>query len=109
MTTHPAPRTARRAWKALAAHYAQVRELHLRQLFADDPTRGERITAEAGGVYLDYSKHRMTDETLTLLLLTGSKMPRGRRMSNRDCSLRGEKRRAYGNVRRLRTQPPPPS
>src|SRR6201993_4668355 len=56
------------AWKALEAHYAKVRELHLRQLFADDPKRGERMTAEAVGLYLDYSKNRVTDETLKLLL-----------------------------------------
>jgi glucose-6-phosphate isomerase len=88
MTTHPAPRTARRAWKALAAHYAKVRGLHLRQLFAEDPTRGERMTAEAVGVYLDYSKNRMTDETLTLLLqLTDASGLRGRI----DAMFRGEK------------------
>ncbi|MCC6417351.1 MAG: glucose-6-phosphate isomerase, partial [Gemmataceae bacterium] len=60
--------TARPAWKALAAHHAQVRDLHLRTLFADDPQRGERLTAEAAGLYLDYSKHRVTDETLRLLV-----------------------------------------
>ena len=68
MTAHSAPLTERRAWKALAAHYEKVRELHLRQLFADDPRRGERLTAEAVGLYLDYSKNRITDETLGLLL-----------------------------------------
>ena len=56
------------AWKALEAHYPKVRELHLRNLFADDPKRGERMTAEAVGIYFDYSKHRITDETLRLLL-----------------------------------------
>jgi glucose-6-phosphate isomerase len=56
------------AWKALAAHHAEVGHLHLRQLFADDPTRGERMTAEAVGIYLDYSKNRITDETVGLLL-----------------------------------------
>src|ERR1700755_1827929 len=56
------------AWKALEAHYAKVRELHLRQLFADDPKRGERLVLEAAGIYLDYSKNRITDETLKLLL-----------------------------------------
>ena len=59
--------TARPAWQALAAHHRQVRDLHLRQLFAEDPTRGERMTAEAVGLYLDYSKNRITDDTLTLL------------------------------------------
>ena len=60
--------TDRRAWKALAAHYQEVRGLHLRQLFGDDPGRGERLTAEAAGIYLDYSKNRITDESLGLLM-----------------------------------------
>jgi len=55
-------------WRALAEHYEQVKDLHLRQLFADDPTRGERLTVEAAGLYLDYSKNRITDETLRLLI-----------------------------------------
>jgi glucose-6-phosphate isomerase len=59
--------TARPAWQALVAHHRRVREVHLRKLFADDPTRGERMTAEAVGLYLDYSKNRITDDTLTLL------------------------------------------
>jgi glucose-6-phosphate isomerase len=56
------------AWKALEAHHRKVRELHLRNLFADDPKRGERMAIEAIGIYLDYSKNRITDETLQLLL-----------------------------------------
>jgi glucose-6-phosphate isomerase len=68
MTTGMAPLTERPAWKALEAHYRKVRELHLRKLFGDDPGRGERMTAEAVGLYLDYSKNRLTDETLKLLL-----------------------------------------
>ena len=68
MTAESPLRTARPAWKALAAHHQQVRGLHLRQLFADDPTRGERLTVEAVGLSLDYSKNRITDETLQLLL-----------------------------------------
>src|ERR1043165_4329934 len=55
------------AWKALESHYKKVRKLHLRKLFADDPTRGERLTASAVGIELDYSKNRVTDETLDLL------------------------------------------
>src|SRR6202012_2130608 len=51
----------------LESHYQKIRELHLRQLFADDPQRGERLTTEAVGLYLDYSKNRVTDETLKLL------------------------------------------
>jgi glucose-6-phosphate isomerase len=62
------PLKKRTAWKALEVHYKKVRKLHLRDLFADDPLRGERLTAEAAGLYLDYSKNRVTDETLTLLL-----------------------------------------
>ena len=68
MTATLASLTERTAWKALAAHYPKVRDLHLRNLFADDPRRGERLTAEAVGIYLDYSKNRVTDETLALLL-----------------------------------------
>ena len=71
-TTHGEDRSpplrARPAWKALEAHHASIKDVHLRRLFADDPGRGERLTAEAVGVYLDYSKNRITDETLTLLL-----------------------------------------
>ena len=56
------------AWKALEAHYKKVRGLHLRKLFADDPARGERLTAAAVGIELDYSKNRVTEETLDLLI-----------------------------------------
>jgi len=66
--TSIAPLPARAAWKALDAHYPKIRELHLRKLFADDAARGERMAVEAVGIYFDYSKHRITDETLTLLL-----------------------------------------
>jgi glucose-6-phosphate isomerase len=62
------PETRRTAWSALALHYKAVSKLHLRQLFADDPKRGERLAVEAVGLYLDYSKNRITDETLRLLL-----------------------------------------
>jgi glucose-6-phosphate isomerase len=65
--TRTLPLTARQSWKALQAHQEEIRELHLRTLFADDPTRGERLTAEAAGIYLDYSKNRVTDESLALL------------------------------------------
>src|ERR1700741_768375 len=56
------------AWKGLEAHYEEIPDVHLRELFADDPHRGEGFTAEAVGVYLDYSKNRITGETLALLL-----------------------------------------
>src|SRR5467141_4260632 len=62
------PLTARQSWKALQAHQEKIREVHLRTLFDDDPKRGERMTAEAVGLYLDYSKNRVTDETLKLLM-----------------------------------------
>jgi glucose-6-phosphate isomerase len=68
MTTGVAPLTARPAWRALQAHHEKVRDLHLRTLFEQDPKRGERLTAEAAGLYLDYSKNRITDETLDLLM-----------------------------------------
>ena len=68
MTAKRTSRTGLPAWQALQAHLEQVRPLHLRQLFADDPHRGERLAVEAEGLYLDYSKHRVTDETITLLL-----------------------------------------
>ena len=67
MTTAGATLTQRPAWKALEAHHAAIRDTHLRGLFADDPTRGERLVAEAAGLFLDYSKNRVTDETLKLL------------------------------------------
>jgi glucose-6-phosphate isomerase len=58
----------RSAWAALEDHYQKIKRLHLRQLFAEDGRRGERLTIEAAGLYLDYSKNRITDETLRLLL-----------------------------------------
>ncbi|MEO8954693.1 MAG: glucose-6-phosphate isomerase [Ktedonobacteraceae bacterium] len=68
MSTNQTPLTQRPAWQALEEHYQQMRDVHLRQLFADDPQRGERFAAEAIGLYFDYSKNRITDETLGLLL-----------------------------------------
>ena len=68
MTEPIAPLTERAAWKALAAHYPKLRELHLRKLFAEDPKRGERLTAEGAGLFLDYSKNRVTEETMGLLV-----------------------------------------
>jgi glucose-6-phosphate isomerase len=76
------------AWKALAAHQPQVRSLHLRTLFAEDPKRGERLTAEAAGIYLDYSKNRVTDETLRLLLQLAEQSGLRARI---DSMFRGEK------------------
>jgi glucose-6-phosphate isomerase len=62
------PLTKRKAWKALGTHYKKIAKMHLRKLFADDPKRGERLTLEAAGVFLDYSKHRIDDQTIKLLL-----------------------------------------
>ncbi|MDQ6887939.1 MAG: glucose-6-phosphate isomerase [Gemmatimonadota bacterium] len=62
------PLTERAAWKALKTHHADIGDRHLRQIFADDPHRGTRLIAQAAGLYLDYSKHRVTDETLRLLI-----------------------------------------
>src|SRR5438309_5353699 len=78
----------RPAWKALEAHYQQVRDLHLRQLFADDPRRGERLALDAVGIYFDYSKNRVTDETLRLLVRLAEECGLRQRI---DAMFRGEK------------------
>src|SRR6187551_2794921 len=62
------PLTQRPEWKALEAHYQTLHTTHLRKLFADDPQRGEHFTLDAAGFYLDYSKNRITSETISLLL-----------------------------------------
>jgi glucose-6-phosphate isomerase len=86
ITKRPAIR--HQGWRALSAHYKKVREIHLRQLFADDPKRGTRLTAEALGLLLDYSKNRITAETLNLLL----KLAEESRLRERiDAMFRGEK------------------
>ena len=59
---------SRPAWRALEKHYEERRDLHLRDLFAEDSERGERLVAEGAGLYLDYSKNRVTDETIGLLM-----------------------------------------
>jgi glucose-6-phosphate isomerase len=82
------PLTSRPAWKALQAHHDKVRELHLRELFADDAKRGERLAIEAAGLYLDYSKNRITDETLKLLLQLAEESGLQARI---DAMFRGEK------------------
>ncbi len=64
----PLPLRQRASFKALQAHYELIKDRHLRELFAEDPDRGERLTAQACGLYLDYSKNRVTDETLRLLV-----------------------------------------
>jgi glucose-6-phosphate isomerase len=68
MTTSSKPLTQRPAWKALAAHHKKIQKLHLRKLFSDDSERGERMTVETAGLFLDFSKNRITDQTLKLLV-----------------------------------------
>jgi glucose-6-phosphate isomerase len=82
------PLTKRKAWKALETHYKQIRELHLRNLFADDPKRGERMTVDAAGLFLDYSKNRITDETVKLLIQLAEESGLRSRI---DAMFRGEK------------------
>jgi len=82
------PLTSRAAWKELQSHYQKVRDLHLRDLFAKEPKRGERLTVEAAGIYLDYSKQRVTDETLALLLRLAEESGLRQRI---DAMFRGEK------------------
>jgi glucose-6-phosphate isomerase len=81
------PLRQRKAWQALQQHHAQIAGRHLRDLFAEDPGRGERLTTEAVGLYLDYSKNRVTDETITLLmdLVRETGVPQ-----RRDAMFRGE-------------------
>jgi len=82
------PLRMRPAWALLEEHYQKLKGVHLRQLFADDPGRGERLAIEAAGLYLDYSKNRITDETLRLLL----QLARESGLQNRiDAMFRGDK------------------
>ena len=76
------------SWRALAAHHAQIKDVHLRTLFADDPGRAERFCAEGAGLFLDYSKNRITDETLRLLLRLAEERGVAKR---RDAMFAGEK------------------
>jgi glucose-6-phosphate isomerase len=90
MTKHTSIKslTHRTAWKALAVHHKKIRNMHLRELFAEDARRGERMTVEAAGLFLDYSKNRITDQTLKLLVhLARESGLRGRM----DAMFRGEK------------------
>jgi glucose-6-phosphate isomerase len=82
------PLTARQSWTALQAHQEKIRELHLRTLFMDDATRGERLTAEAVGIFLDYSKNRVTDQTLELLCRLAEEFSLRQRI---DAMFRGDK------------------
>ena len=82
------PLGSRPAWKSLHEHFGTVRDLHLRKLFADDPGRAERYTVEAAGLFCDYSKNRITDETLRLLLQLAEESGLRERI---DAMFRGEK------------------
>jgi glucose-6-phosphate isomerase len=82
------PLRERPSWKALEQHYADISGIQLRQLFADDPGRGDRLTAEAAGLYLDYSKNRVTDETMRLLVQLAEESGVAQR---RDAMFRGER------------------
>ncbi len=76
------------AWQALAAHHTQIKDMHLRKLFADDPGRAQRFSVEGGSLFLDYSKNRITDETVRLLL----QLVEARRVpKRRDAMSAGEK------------------
>jgi glucose-6-phosphate isomerase len=81
------PLRERKAWQALERHYAEISGTHLRDLFDSDPGRGTRLTAEAVGIYLDYSKNRITDETLALLVELAEETGVPQR---RDAMFRGE-------------------
>jgi glucose-6-phosphate isomerase len=92
------PAVKRQAWKDLGAHYKKIRDVHLRQLFAKDPQRGEHFTAEAVGFYLDYSKNRITAETLPLLIRLAEESRLRERI---DAMFRGEKSQTVGARTRL--------
>jgi glucose-6-phosphate isomerase len=81
------PLPERKAWQALKRHYDEIAGQHLRDLFAEDPGRGERLTAEAAGLYLDYSKNRVTDETMRLLVALAEESGVAER---RDAMFRGD-------------------
>src|SRR5215218_3811804 len=87
-TAQPVPLRSRPAWSALERHHAEMRDRHLRELFAEDPDRGERMAVEAAGLYLDYSKNRITADTLPLLvaLAEATGMP-----ARREAMFRGER------------------
>src|SRR5438270_1188427 len=86
--TKSIPLSERPAWKALQAHHQQIQGKNLKQMFAEDPQRGERFTVETGGIFLDYSKNRITDETLKLLIQLAEESGLRERI---DAMYRGEK------------------
>ena len=86
LSGHPEGETP--AWGNLRTHYEKIRERHLREIFAEDPKRGERLAVEAAGIFLDYSKNRITDETLKLLMQLAEE---SRLRERRDAMFRGDK------------------
>src|SRR5271163_2716756 len=85
--SEPVPLLERKAWQALGRHYAEISGQHLRELFGADSGRGERMQVEAAGLYLDYSKNRVTDETMRLLVELAAESGVAER---RDAMFRGE-------------------
>jgi glucose-6-phosphate isomerase len=90
--------TNRQSWKALGTHYESIRNMHLRTLFEDDPERGERFTLEAAGLFLDYSKNRITDETVALLCQLAVECGLGSRI---EAMFGGDKNKCHRRSRRL--------
>jgi len=86
--TPPPPLPQRSSWRSLEAHYVKIKDSHLRKLFVDNPKRGERMTIDAAGIYFDYSKHRITEETLGLLVQLAEESGLRERI---DAMFRGEK------------------
>ena len=88
MTEKVNPLTQNKAWKDLITHHKTVGKVHLRELFAQDPNRGERMIADAAGLFLDYSKNRVTDQTLQLLVQLANE---SRLAERREAMFAGEK------------------
>jgi glucose-6-phosphate isomerase len=88
VSTTTTPLTTRPAWRALQSHYQKIHKASLRELFADDPSRGERLSVEAAGLYLDYSKNRISDETIPLLVALAEESNLGERI---EAMFRGER------------------
>ena len=93
-TQNTSPLTQRSAWRALRTHFDSIREVHLRELFAKDPSRGERMTVEGAGLFLDYSKNRITGDTVQLLLQLAEESGLSARI---EAMFRGEKINATEN------------
>ena len=96
MTSGAGPLTQGTAWNALREHYEAIKTVHMRDLFAKDPGRGARLVCDAQGIYLDYSKNRLTDDTMRLLLdlanAAGLRVGYRRDVSRRQAQCDGESR-----------------